>query len=164
MKKSEQSQFDGYRARLEIDGLRIDDELCRHPMLVQDAAEGAARFMQIRDEAKIELDRAKARAARRLRDECDNDGKRLPQAQIEHEIVLDEDVQDAQGALSDAQLDYDLWKGLVDAARTKSTNMKTFGELTVAGYLAPSTIYDKRKEAINQVRQRKRLERQERDG
>jgi hypothetical protein len=137
------------RARVKIDLIRIDDELCETPFLIQEAGEYACSSVDARDIAKDELERIRSEAASKLRDSPPPEGKKAPsEAMIDSILPQSKTVQEAQDVYAKACLDARLWQNLADTLSKKSFSMQEIGKLLLGGFLAPNSIRDRRREEI----------------
>lgn len=153
-----QNAYDRLKARLFVDITRIDDELIENPGMIQEAYENTAYAMQLRDEAKRELEEEIAKAGDEMRRQTRN-GKPPSEASIKAEVPLDKAVQERQAVYSARALDAALWNSVVEGFKTKTSSIKHTAELIVAGYLTPSAIRDKARDDLRQGRERRRLQR-----
>lgn len=133
------------RKGLNIDSMRLDQELIEHPMRMMMVTEHASDALQLRDAAKHALDIITADAAQRLR----NSGEeKLSEARITSLLPLDELVQQATTEYETTKHELAHWQGMVEAYREKGGSMKRIAELTIAGFLAPNAAYSKQKEEL----------------
>lgn len=144
--------YERLRSKLKLDPLDLDQELIELPLLIQEAAELTAHRVTSRDRAKNALDVAMAQAADHLRRAPVADGKGgtklRSEAQIETEIPLYDNVQEAITKMEDAKLELALWQALCDALRAKRDSLKLYADLTISGYLSPNVALSERKTEI----------------
>lgn len=143
------------RARVDIDRIELDRELVETPMLLLEAIEFCSTAEHLRDLKKGDLATKISIAAAELR-EVPYNGKPRSESQITSEVPSVIEVVEAREILADAELTLNLWRGLVDALRQKSHNLKTTSDLTIAGYLSPNAGIQSRREELNEVREIKR--------
>lgn len=148
----QEKKYNTLRARLVIDALQIDQELIQQPMLLQEAAEGCADAIRLRDAAKHALELACARASRTLR-EPDENGKVASEQKILSLIPLE--VQDEEELLADAKRDAMYWQGLADSFSEKGSALRRIAELTTSGYMAPNDAYLERRREMHAARETK---------
>lgn len=134
------------KSELQIDQLRLDQDLIEHPARLMTVTEYAADALQLRDTAKHTLDITDADAAQRIRNSAED---KISEAKIAALLPLDEHVQNARQSLDEANHDVGLWQGLVRAYQEKGSAMKRIAELTIAGFLAPNAAYSARKEELH---------------
>lgn len=144
--------YERIKAKLQFDPLDFDQQLIELPMLVLDAAEMATLYAGERDKAKGALDLAMAQAADQLRTNTIIDAKGNPkiraEAQIESELPLYENVQEAQQKFDECKYRLALSQNLVDALKVKRDAMKVYAELTISGYLSPNAALNDRRSEI----------------
>lgn len=145
----EEKQYKALRAALHIDTMRLEQELIEHPARLQTIMEFAADALQLRDTAKAAYDIATADAAQHLRE---NANEKFSEARIASLLPMVKSVQEASAVLDDAKHDLAYWQGLADATREKGGSLKRIAELTIAGYLAPNTAYQRQREELNERR------------
>lgn len=135
-----------------VDGTdpNIDDHLINLPMQQIEINEFAAVALSAKDTAKFDYEQAVADTAVKIRTQ--DTGKQPSEAQIKSELPLWDEVAAATHALIIAEYDYNLWKGLADAIRTKSSSLRAFAELMTAGYMTQDTIRNNRREEIHDQR------------
>jgi hypothetical protein len=141
------------RFKLNIDFLRIDDELAEIGMLIQEAGERACSAIEARDAAKDELERVKAKVADDLRKPIitpDSKPEYRSEARITSELPLDDRVLQAQIILGRAKFDASLWEKLTSNLITKSSSIRAAADLVQAGFLTPSFVLDKRRRELRQ--------------
>lgn len=147
-------EYNRLRARLTIDPTRLDDDLIQMPMDQMSAAECTSEAANMRDNAKDELERVVSDLARQLREADD----KISEKRIDSETPMFDVVIEAKTALRAAEFDYNLWRGLSDSLRTKSSSIDTISDLIKAGYMTPATIYKDRQEMIHQHREAQRAQ------
>lgn len=140
------------KSKLVFDPLEIDQELIELPMIIMDAAEETAERLSARDRAKNALDLASAEASDELRRTDILDAKGNPkirsEAQILTEVPLNKNVQGCLIELENAKYDLALWHSLIDALKAKRDAMKVYADLTISGYLSPSSALNNRRADI----------------
>lgn len=147
-----EARYAQLKRRIEIDMMRLDEELIGMPVLVEEISEMTAKALLTRSAAENRLKVVIAEAA----DEIRKEGEKKPaEKQIESEVLLDAQVQDSTLELDEAKYEYAMWQGLMDAARTKSSALKTVSELIISGYITPDTIYAQRRRELNANRRAK---------
>lgn len=147
-----EKEFAVIKQSLTIDMLLIDEDLIRHPMLMQEAAECTAAVIRVRDAVKNELDVETARAASRLREPTETE-KAPSETKIASLVILDKNVIKKRAEYDDTRYDAALWQGLAEAVKEKGSSLKRISELIIAGYLAPDKV---RREQLSE-RRRERL-------
>jgi len=144
--------FDRLKSRLGVDPLRLDEELIRMPAFIQEISERTAEALRARSVLEDNLKTIMAETANQIRASAE---KKPPEAQVDSLVLTEPDVQNAIKQLEQAKYEYSLWQGLMDAARTKSTSLKTFAELIISGYLTLDSIHAERRHELNEVRRAK---------
>lgn len=139
------------KEQLQIDPLRLSEELMGQPMLVQTAAEHAAEAIQRRDEHKFRLVVAQADAARLMRGNPDDNGKAPSEAAIASRLPLHASVQAAQTALDEAQRTAAVWMALVDSFREKGSALRRTSEMLLAGFMSPNSAHEARRAEIREA-------------
>ena len=140
------------KAQLDIDPLRLDEELIHMPSFVQEVAELTAEALLQRNVAENDLKIVMAQVSADIRGSAD---KKPAEKQIESEIMLDANVQTAMENLEKAKFEYAMWQGLMDGAKTKSASLKNTSDLINSGYLTTDTIYANRRRELNEHRRAK---------
>jgi hypothetical protein len=155
MNKEQVEVYERLRVRLDVDKLRLTEELMELPQWQVDAGEATAEATRTRDEAKDLVDYTKAEAAANIREEDANaGGKPRSEKQIESEVLLDRDVREALSLLRQADYDVSLWRAVHDGFRTKSSSIRTIADLIQAGYTTPSAIFEERRETLRNGRRK----------
>lgn len=144
--------YDQLRNQLQVDIMEIDRDLAEIPQIVMAAAEQTAAAISVRDMAKFEVDVAKAEAAAFLR--VAKDGKQPSETQVQSEVPKARAVKRAVQVYEDAKLESARWMALTEGLRTKSSALKTIAELIVAGYLTRDAVYQERRRAMQNARNR----------
>jgi hypothetical protein len=152
MNARDQEAYQHIKAQLRPDLLAIDQHLIEQPQWQMDAAEYAATAAKASQEMDVVLEATKADAMQRLR-EVPEGGKKPPQSQLDMDVLLEDDVMEATAAATDAKYDMALWRGLVDALRSKASVMKTAAELINSGYLAPRAAQEGTRAGLDRARQ-----------
>jgi hypothetical protein len=80
-------------------------------------------------------------------------GRKLSEALILAESPMDESVIQAQLAVSDAKASVSYWQALESGIKARGSSLKRLAELTMSGYLAPSSSYQRDRDALAQARQ-----------
>lgn len=146
--RPEQYQF--LRNQLGLDLLSLDDEVTRIPVLLQEAAEITAIAVEIREQAKEDLDRVCAEIGNYLRIP-DDKGKMRSETQIGSMLAAEKDYIKATEELRQARLDAALWQALTEGLRVKSSAIKTAVDLIVSGWITSDSIVAKRRKDMRQV-------------
>jgi hypothetical protein len=152
MTENETEVFQHLRRQLAVDLLDIDKHLVEQPQWQMDAAEYAATAAQLSQEADDILEITKAHAGSRLR-EVSGDAKKLTEAQLKMDILLEEDVIDAISEATSAKRDLAMWRALVDSLKSKASVMKTAAELINSGYLAPKAAVEGNRAGLSKARE-----------
>lgn len=140
--------YDRLRDRITIDPARLDQESMDHPMLMEQVCEGVADAIFDRDKLINNLDYAKARLRRDLRDRPSDDKKRMTNDDIEFAIVIDDRIGKLIESIEYAKRAVARWNGLLEAYRAKGSALKRLGELMHAGYAASSSVLRSPRERI----------------
>ena len=138
-------KYDALKLRLTIDLLRIDQEIAQMPQLVQEAGELAAASNDEENASRLALDVIRTEAAARLR-EVESGSKPRSETMIDSMLNGEEDVQAARVAYDAARLQSSRWNNLLSAMREKSRLLGKAADLTVAGYITPSSYAPGRRE------------------
>jgi DNA polymerase III delta prime subunit len=129
---------------LEVNLLRIDQELAHNQQVVQDTGELTAELDREEGAAKHALEVVQAEAARGMRRADD----KISEARVKSELPLDEEVQRAQstylGAMYDAQLAKSLHRAMVD----KSRSIAKACDMIVSGFISPSSYSPERRKRL----------------
>lgn len=145
------------RRGLLFEEMRLGEELMQHPVLLQNVLERCTDAIAFRDGKKQELDVAKSAVASRLRNDMILDAKGNPkqraETQIESELGSDDAVILALFEYNEARTVAAYWETLAEGYRVKGHTIKTYAELTMAGFLAPNAAYDRGKAAMAAKRQ-----------
>ena len=149
--KFQDQKYRFLRTQLTTDLLNIDEEVSRIAVVIGDAGECAALATEIFETAKVNLEEVEARVAYDLRETPFN-GKQRSETQVKAEIPLDDRTKKAQSELSEARLDCNLWKSLVDALRKKADALDNVGYLVHAGYLTHDFIRSRGRETLRENR------------
>lgn len=150
----DQDSYNHIKTKLVIDPVRLTEELVELPQYQSDASEAVAECQRVRDEAKDYLEITIAGAAANIRYD-ENNAKKPSEAQIESELLLNEEVQTAMETLRDAEYNLNLWKALADGLRSKSFAISKIADLIQSGYTTPTSLYAERRTNID--RERKQL-------
>jgi hypothetical protein len=131
--------FARLREHLRIGQFALDEELIRHPGILMECLERHIDAVQRRDAAehrhKMEITIEMAR----LRDEVKPGEKKPAETAIKEEALFGEEVLIARAALEEAQASVSYWQALCASMTSKGSSLKRLSELTVAGYLAPTS-------------------------
>ena len=140
------------RNKLQLDLCNIDDEIMEIPSLIQQSGELTSTAIEIRESAKDDYEREKAKAADILRNTHDPDGKKRSETAIQSQLLLSDNVDKAGKELSKARVDAALWQSLTEAFRSKNSAIRVVADLVNSGYLTTSSIYEKRRKEIRNAR------------
>ena len=149
----EARKYGTLRAQLHINEMDVSAELVSHPSVLMDVLEVCTGAIRERDKVEQALSVAKAIVADELRMEK-VDGKAPSEAQITSRILLDDRIVNAVAEVDKARSDVALWNALAEAMRFKGSSLKRLAELTVAGFIAPSAVHEKRREDLHAMRRR----------
>lgn len=142
MNDDQKKRYDRLCASLELNLLRIDQELAHNQQIVQETGELTAELDREEGAAKHTLEVIGAEAARRMRVRDD----KISEARIKAELPLEETVQEAQGSylntVYDAQLARSLHRAMVD----KSRSIGKACDMVVSGFITPSSYAPRRRE------------------
>jgi hypothetical protein len=144
-----EERYNELRQALDVDLLNIDAHLIRQPQQQMEASEFAAEAASEYASADAAYKTILADAANRLRRAGD---KKPPESQLAMDVLLEEDVMDAESVRLQLRLDLDKWRALVDALKSKASIMKTSADLINSGYLSPKSIIDKGRENMHRER------------
>ncbi len=153
------NDYNRLRAALQIDLLRLGEEIVEFPMQLQEAGELCAGAVAASIRAENALKEITAKAADGLRGMLVND-KAPSEASINSRLPRHKAVMAAKAEQEAAMLDQALWVALVSSMRAKQSALKQASEMTVAGYLAPNAAYNTRKKEMHEGRQRLRAGRE----
>lgn len=136
-------RYDELTQKLLISLLEIDKELMHGAQLVQQCAELSADANSQEQEAKLTLDIVTAEASARLR--IHEEGKKArSETQIQSELPLEEDVQAARMEYDTAKHLASICSSLVGSMREKARLIGKACDMTVAGYITPSSYQPRR--------------------
>lgn len=150
MKPELEGKYEALCKRLQVDLLRIDQEIMNMPQLVQESAEFAALIQAEEHAAKHALDVVEAETAKAMR-VTPVDGKPPSEARIASELVLYRDVQDARQALDTAKYDSARAVALHYNMREKTRLLGKAADMTIAGFIVPSSYAPRRRELANRA-------------
>jgi hypothetical protein len=128
----------------QLELLDLETEVMRMPVLLQECGELTAIAIEIRESAKDEVEKVKAKVGADLRD-----GNRSETA-IDKMIPLDPRYTEAQAVLSETRLDASLWQSLMESLRTKSSGMRVAADLIGVGFITQASIMQKRRREIRE--------------
>jgi hypothetical protein len=129
--------------KLAISLHEIDKELMSCPQLVQQCAELSADANSEELEARLALDITTARASDRLR--TPGEGKKVPsETQIAACLPLEDDVQQARSEFDATKHLSSVCSSLVGSMREKVRLIGKACDMTVAGYVTPSSYAPRR--------------------
>jgi hypothetical protein len=136
-------RYDQIRAKLIINMHSLDDEVVQLPGLLNEAIEHEALAMAMRDNAKNRLSFIVAQTQAHLRDvvvyDENNKIKKRTESEYKELAEISDPVQEAQGEHETFCFEYNLWRGLTEGLRMKASSLKRLNELTVCGYITPSS-------------------------
>ena len=139
------AQYLRYRNMLFIDQMRLTEQLMELPTLLMDVGEYCAEAIAARDYASNYLKEEVSRSSAYLRSLVRETNKLPSETLIASEVFSLPTVINATARLEDAKRDAGYWSALMDSARSKSSSLKVIADLTITGYLSPSTAYANRK-------------------
>lgn len=145
-------QFIWFKARRELDLLRVDEDLMELPSLVQEAGECCAIANEFRDQAKEEFEVVKANLAQQLRDLPLNGGKVRSETMVESQLRLYEPYTAAQQKYQQARLDSALWATMIESMRIKSHSCRVVADLLNSGFLTVDYVRQRRRRDIRGVK------------
>lgn len=154
--KFQAEKYRWLKAQLVTDLLNIDEEVSRIAVLIGDAGEFAAMANEIFAATTAALEESESRECSSLRDIPFN-GKSRSEAQIKTEFVMAPAYKQALNDQSEARLDSNLWRNLVDAFKKKSDSLQNVGYLVHAGYLTHNFIQSKRRSELREGPQSDRV-------
>lgn len=134
------------RTRIDLDN--IDDAVSEMGELIRECGESVALAIEIREALKLEADQMRAMAAETLRRTVGANGKQLSESAIESKIPLDEVYNQKLVEYGEARKDAALWTSLMEALRTKSSNLRVAADLIYAGYITSDYIRNKYRQQI----------------
>jgi hypothetical protein len=144
--------YDRLRGRLQVEPHNIDRDVIELPSQLLEAITCEVEAMNVRDVAKNVLEFVRAQEMTRLRDVLVIDENQKPlkrtEGQFKELCELEDAVQQAVADLETAKYVYELWRGLTESLREKSNSLKRLNELTIAGYITPSSLHEQRREAM----------------
>lgn len=137
-------RYDALVPQLRISLLEIDKELMQGAQLVQECAELSADANSWEQEAKLTLDIVIADASARLRSPEDKAKKVPSETAIQSQLPLEEDVQEARLEYDNAKHLASICSSLVGSMREKARLIGKACDMTVAGYVTPSSYAPRR--------------------
>lgn len=152
MNEADKKTYDRIRAKLHIDPMRLDEALIEAGSILQDAGECCAYAVQARDIAKNELAITESREAATLRAEGDENGKPFSEVAIKSKLPNRKAMKDAVRQVEDTKLDADLWQVLVNSVKERNNAVEHICKMQIAGFMAPSAIYEQQREKLNEGR------------
>ena len=138
-----EQDYERLKARLSIDLLRVSQEVSESPAVLQECVELAIAVECEELAARLALDVITAEAAARLR-EPEEGRKARSETQIASELAMLEDVQAARAAYDQSKLDSKRFNSLVASMRDKVRLVGKAADMTVAGFVAPSSYTGQR--------------------
>jgi hypothetical protein len=154
-----EDRYNRLRGLLIIDMKKLDDEVIQLPGLMLESIECEVEAMALRDNAKNRLSFLKSQESARLREVIVIDASKkepTPRKRTEGELneltEISDVVQEAQGEYEEAKFEYELWRGVTEGLRTKASSLKRLNELTVCGYISPTSLHQDTRAAINATR------------
>ncbi len=141
----QEAQYLRLKARVEIDKLRIDEELVETPMLLLEASEGLAEVTLLHSSLLREKEAVYAARTQDIRDTPDSDGKLPSEAKVTNMIRSlsgDQTVQAAAKAVDEVRMDISLWEGLVSAYKEKQFNIRKIADLMISGIMSNASVYE----------------------
>ena len=140
-----QEIYDRLRGRLIVNMRRIDDEVIELPGQINEAIACEAHAMAVRDNAKNRLSFLTSQEQARLRNvvvyESENKPRKRTESEIKELAEICDPVQEAAAELDNANYELKLWTGITEGLRSKASSLKRLNELTVAGYISPSSFH-----------------------
>lgn len=135
-----------YEQDIEIDTQALDVEWVNQPELVRRYSKEAARLEKLRDQAKEALAQGKARIEMKIRSNPEDYGiSKLTENSIASAVLLDPEYQQLSAEYIDAQYEYNVVRGVVQAFEQKKSALenlvKLLGQSYFAGPKAPRNLY-----------------------
>lgn len=155
MNHDDEDAYARLRRMLRIDHTRIDEEIMELPMLLQDAAELAAKLGEAERIVAHDYEITKAEVAAEMRRVLDG-GKPPSEASIASALNGDERVQAARREVELARRDTEIAKALAGNMHEKSSLIRKTADLMLAGYITPASIVDRNRQELGQARQLRR--------
>jgi hypothetical protein len=146
MRPKQKAAYEELSAKLQVDELRLDEEIIELPRLLQEVNEYVAAAVYMRDQVQNEIKIAMAEESRDIRVHSEASAKRLTEASIEVGVVLSPRIKAMQTRFEDVKYDLARWQALSEAVRNKGYALKNVAELIIAGYVTPDTIIKRRRE------------------
>ena len=148
--------FTRLRKRLFIDAMNIDDELIEYPQILMEVSTHVADLIRTRDQTRHDAKVARAKAADEIRREPLGEGEKArSETQINSLLDQHPGVIRAERQQIVVAHECQLWQGLLDSMQEKGKAMRTMGQLMASGYLAPSAVYEQRKDDLSRERERR---------
>ena len=135
-------KYNNLKKRLNLDAVNIDKDLVELPMIIQEASE---LFSEVQNEYNVADHAYDVILAETAQDLRNVDGRAPSETQIQARVPLSELVQDARNIRDNLKTELAQVKALVENLRDANQNLKTVGQLIMAGFISPNSVY-KRKE------------------
>ena len=148
MTPENQAKYAELSGILEINLLKIDQEVAVTAHRLQEAAELAVAAGNEERASRMARDIITAEAGQRLRGTPADSGKARSETQIERELILEPDVQAAREAHENAQASASLCRSLAENLKEKARLVGKACDMTIAGYITPSSYSPKRRELM----------------
>ncbi len=134
-----EADYNRLKKTVRIDPLLIDEQLSDLPMLCQEAGEFMAEASADLDHAEQKYKQLIAETQLIVRDQMKGD--KTTEKAIEAEVMNSPDIIKAMSGILQLRYEKQLWSNLFDSLRTKTSAMKYYCQMTVAGYITPNAAY-----------------------
>lgn len=146
-----QDAYNRLKGQLRIDPLTLDDQLSDLPMLCQDVGEFLAEISADLDYETKRADDLAASLNLQFRDEHEIRKEKVTEALIKNEVSNAPDMVKLQNVVLQLKYEKSLWSNLFDSWRAKTSALKYYCQMTVAGYITPNAAYSNVRQEIQEA-------------
>lgn len=125
---------------LRIDKNNLDFEIERHPSMMYEVGVWCVNAQSVADGLKLELERLAGALAERMKNELETSGKRVTEAGVSREIVVQPEYIAAQDKYHAARLEAARWTALRDAFTQRGYMLRDLVQLAVAQYFVRESV------------------------
>lgn len=130
------------KRHLQIDYLRIDEEISRMPVYFHEASELAAEASNELLEAEEMIRAVLSQTAARLRTETDDNGKAYTDTRISTMLEAQDEVREARALIVELKLKARKAAILADSLEKKARLLPKAADLVLSAYLTPDHVLD----------------------
>jgi hypothetical protein len=134
-----------------LDMLELERAYMQTPRIIEEAGQLAASADKTENDAKHNLDIAKAAAGERIRS-IPVAGREPSEARVTSLLPLEPDVQEARNILDQARYEAQVCESLYKALETQSRLLAKATDMVLSGYITPTAAYEDRRAEVRQAR------------